>query len=141
MVKKQLLDWIKKSRKKGFTFEVLHEQLVQHGYGVADVTEAINNIKEYEQNSFHRNNQIFMSIAIILILAGLFIVIAYFSQPVCGDGKIGKGETAMTCCVDVACDLGESCKQNNNPTTEEQLKSVSFFSRNAYVFSCVTQTN
>ena len=47
-------------------------------------------------------------IPLILIAGGYFI----FTQPVCGNGKVERGETIETCCDDAGC-LGEQLCENN----------------------------
>lgn len=132
----KLIKWLKDAHAKGHSYEKLQEHLVKKGHQSLAVQEAIAQIEKVAIQKHHMENQIFMSIAIILILAGLFIIIAFFNQPVCGNTVLENGETAQTCCLDTGCGSLQECVLNENPSPE-QAANINFFSRDMYVYSCV----
>ncbi|MBT4824222.1 hypothetical protein HN695_04460 [Candidatus Woesearchaeota archaeon] len=112
MVNKQLVNYIKANLDKGISIDQLKNSLLNSGWTIYDVEVAA---KEADYEIKHKSSikKIFPYIMTLLIIFLMISATAwYFTKPICGDGKMSRGETSETCCIDAGCVGEQGCKEN-----------------------------
>ncbi|MBW2981045.1 hypothetical protein KY360_06535 [Candidatus Woesearchaeota archaeon] len=147
MIDNRLVGYIRTYMGKGYNKSAIADYLVKLGYPSQNVWDTINSMaqakpmpqkqilpvqpikkaahKKYAPGAIHAagfSGKLGLEIALVVIplilLAGGYFM---FLQPVCGNGKIERGETMETCCDDTSC-LGEQlCEEHSciEPTCDE----------------------
>jgi hypothetical protein len=124
----RIIDYIKNAQSAGTQMWQIKQNLITAGWREKDVDEAIKSIEAVESIKKPIRTEIFPSepeekkpskISTTMILAGIVVLIVVIflawwliTRPVCGNGKLEKGETPDTCCKDAGCLGQQTCKEN-----------------------------
>jgi len=126
----RIIDYIKNAQSAGTQMWQIKQNLITAGWREKDVDEAIKSIEAVESIKKPIRTEIFPSepeekeknpskISTTMILVGIVVLIVVIflawwliTRPVCGNGKLEKGETPDTCCKDAGCLGQQTCKEN-----------------------------
>lgn len=117
----KLIQLVKKNISMGFTSQQIKESMLQAGWPENDIDQAINTTTgERIETIFSKLNMSWLTkktliIAISTLIIILIIIFVYpyiFPDPVCGNNKLEKDETSLTCCQDAGCEGDYVCENN-----------------------------
>ena len=131
MIDRKLINNIFQYLKEGYTKQSIYNVYIRWGYNPRDVIDTINYVEPIynrlqrqtvkptetafpqQEKRFKINKIIILFLCVIALIGLASASVLFITKPVCGDGKIGRGETAETCCRDAGCLENQACIDNS----------------------------